>query len=674
MNLMTSYEDEESVTENLVENKATAGSIENIEDTADVLDWLGEFEKGCEWEIYTTELPSYFEGYAFGQIAEVLYMKVGIVLFGIEVECLSNGSATGGQKIFLNPADFIIPSQADYRIIALVIAKSQYQAESCFRDGSAMEESVNISPYTGLKTTINTSSSQNAANYRAPGSVSPLSLKRAAANRKQDRLAWRNLLRRYEVPKRSEMIQEENQKLDNLYLREHYYCKDHIMDMQDAVVKTSLQEEMPMVENHIIIIGKSLSSLYDLILPLRSKRLGALRHIIILYPYDFPIDIWQRIAIFESIWLLRGSPLEEEDIRRSGIFKAKQVLLLADISAFANYQDKNNLDPNADLGSLLDADVIFCYRSVRMLNENAHIVVDIVRNSNISYLDPDTHFAGVSNDLDYLFTPQFASGSLFVTSSLDSIISRVFHSRRTVDILNKFVGESERLDSELESQKFYNVRGLHSSSLYQIPLPEELESRTYGALFRLLSKRKQLPLGILRGVFSDTKYGPKANRMPYVFTNPDKDTELFNCDRVFILSQTPVKISRIVKDEVKELQIYANIRAKKKTTEDVLDAVNLLREELNVFKAGQIEMEKKIQTLSKDMNRKFSRIISALENFSNEGGKLPVSASEPSFHTSPPPMVKSASINKQNHFSTDLRPNKSAAKLPQVNITNKNKT
>ena len=34
-----------------------------------------------------------------------------------------------------------------------------------------------------------------------------------------------------------------------------------------------------------------------------------------------------------------------------------------------------------------------------------------------------------------------------------------------------------------------------SSSLYQISIPDGLESRTYGSLYRLLSRRKQIPLG-----------------------------------------------------------------------------------------------------------------------------------------------------------------------------------
>ena len=53
-----------------------------------------------------------------------------------------------------------------------------------------------------------------------------------------------------------------------------------------------------------------------------------------------------------------------------------------------------------------------------------------------------------------------------------------------------------------------------------------------------------IPLGLLRGVFSNTNTGPKSNKMPFVFTNPPKDTELFSCDKVFVLSQTPVRISQ----------------------------------------------------------------------------------------------------------------------------------
>jgi hypothetical protein len=81
---------------------------------------------------------------------------------------------------------------------------------------------------------------------------------------------------------------------------------------------------------------------------------------------------------------------------------------------------------------------------------------------------------------------------------------------------------------------------LIGSNLYQIGIPEGLTTRTYGALYKLLANQKMIPLGILRGVFANTKTGPKGNKLPYVYTNPPKDTELFTCDKIFVLSQKPI--------------------------------------------------------------------------------------------------------------------------------------
>lgn len=383
------------------------------------------------------------------------------------------------------------------------------------------------------------------------------------------------------------------------------------MDLRDAVVKTSINDSKPFIDNHIIIIGKALSNLYDLIRPLRAKTLGTLKHIVILYPDEFPIAVWQRISIFESIWIVRGSPLEESDIRRCGIFKCKQVVMLADASMLSSASNVHNA---ADIDALVDADAIFCYQAVKRLNEGANIVVEIVRQSNVSYLDPETGLN--SNDIDYKFTPQFASGALFTTSLLDTLACQAFYNTKIVEVINKFVGfgveYKEKTDrygggsisspnSPNPKAKYdssnananssnspdnnnripFNPKTLIGSALYQIPvLVEGLESRTYGALYSHLAKRKQIPLGILRGVFNNTKSGPKANKMPYVFTNPPKDTELFSCDKVFVLSQTPVKL-RGTKEEPKENSTIATqMRQRHKTTDDIVNILNDLTEKM----------------------------------------------------------------------------------------------
>ena len=68
-----------------------------------------------------------------------------------------------------------------------------------------------------------------------------------------------------------------------------------------------------------------------------------------------------------------------------GIFKAKQVVVLADNTSLSNHNQLSN-SSSQGLDALVDADAIFCYQCVRRMNEQAHIVVEIVRHTNVSYL------------------------------------------------------------------------------------------------------------------------------------------------------------------------------------------------------------------------------------------------------------------------------------------------
>ena len=82
-------------------------------------------------------------------------------------------------------------------------------------------------------------------------------------------------------------------------------------------------------------------------------------------------------------------------------------------------------------------------------------------------------------------------------------------------------------------------------------LPENLERKTYGSLYQHLAAQGIIPLGLLRGILSGMSMGPLANRNPYVFTNPPKDTELFSCDKVFVLSTKPQHVSATVDMKVR---------------------------------------------------------------------------------------------------------------------------
>ena len=124
MNLLCSFADDKDT--GPVKNDAIEG-IETLEEDIDSGDWIGEYQRGCDWEIYSTELADSFEGTTFCYLSEVLYQKLGIVLFGLEIEDLSKDKSS--IKLLLNPADFVIPSKKDFRVLAFVIAKNKQQSD-----------------------------------------------------------------------------------------------------------------------------------------------------------------------------------------------------------------------------------------------------------------------------------------------------------------------------------------------------------------------------------------------------------------------------------------------------------------------------------------------------------------------------------------------------------------
>lgn len=168
------------------------------------------------------------------------------------------------------------------------------------------------------------------------------------------------------------------------------------------------------------------------------------------------------------------------------------------------------------------------------MNEHAHVVVEMVRHANVGYLDPDGMNSG---NVDFKMTPQFASGALIVSELLDTLVCQAFYNSKIIEVLNKLI-EGKATERSTTASANSDMLG---SGLYQIPIPDGLESRSYGSLYKLLSRRGQIPLGILRGVSATTKIGAHKNKLPYVYTNPSKDTELFTCDKIFMLSPTPIK-------------------------------------------------------------------------------------------------------------------------------------
>jgi len=611
MNLLTSFADDDDGDESDDDGKSD-NMVDNLNnDDAD--HWMYEYQRGCDWEIYTTELSDKFEGATFVKLSEMLYQRLGIVLFALQVEDLQKDKSN--IRVLLNPADFIIPSKADFKIDAFVIAKNANQSDLTFsndhvdagvRDNDHMLR-INPNQHGQVDEAKRMKEKMEAQRLLS------LQSKKDGESVEKEKKPWQKLLRKFENSKGSiGSDQELMQKVEELYLRENYFTLHQRAHMEDNTIHISLEEEFPHIHNHTIIIGKSLSSIYDLIKNLRARYLEILRHIVILTPTEVPHHVWSRISIFRCILILRGSPLEEADILRAGIFKAQQVIVLADSSEKKTSSSNSN---EAGSVALIDADAVFSYQCVKHMNESCSCVVEIVRSQNVGYLDPEGVVKS-GGQVEYKFTPQFASGALFTTSLLDTLVCQAFYNPKIISVISElFTGVERRSKLELRANLKGDQQGLLKgvsaivgSTLYQINMPE-LQSRTYGHLFKHLSLQGIIPLGLYRGVFSHMKIGPKHNKSCYCFCNPAKDTELFSCDKVFVLSPRPLILSSKKNIKLAEAAMTRRVLVSTSTAEmDTLDKVERL----------EIRMNDHITNMERSMQLNLDKILAAV-SYRNEG-------------------------------------------------------
>jgi hypothetical protein len=627
-NLLTSFAEDENEQDDapvMMDDDDTDEDITEDEDEDDSGMWITEYQKGCDWEIYTTEMADVFEGARFIDLAQRIYSKLGVILFALKIRDLKG---KGGVRVILNPADYVIPSKEKFFVEGFVIAKNKATSDLSFSGEGTGDESQLSLLSNGIRSAVVDISSEQGGGKAGKNTIKNGGKGNLDLPVDKGQAHWQTLMNQYENPDNKQNQQEVIQKMRDQELRKNFFIRDTPQDLASAYIKTSILEEYPYMNNHMIVIAKGLSNLYDFICPLRAKYLGRLCHIVILYPYEIPQHIWRRISIFEGIFHVRGSPLEESDIRRSGIFRASQVVVLADPNA-------ENQEAKAGVDALVDADAIFTYHCVRRLNEKTQVMIEIVRQQNVTYLDPA---AGL--DSDYKFTPQFAAGLLFTSSMLDSIVCQAFYNPQIIRVLNQLISGTDHIgtdgDEEEEKkkptkkgsinvtkQKKGGVNNIRGSALYQISVPEKLDTKTYGSLSHELATRGILPLGLLRGVFSNMSVGARSNKMPYVYTNPSKDTELFSCDKVFVLSQK-VLSSTLSSDEVLEgFKHLTHIPQSIIGGDMFLDnSAALLSDKIKVefdgVSTSQAHLEQSLVQLKQDMHSRFVIVLKAIHELKTE--------------------------------------------------------
>jgi len=230
-----------------------------------------------------------------------------------------------------------------------------------------------------------------------------------------------------------------------------------------------------------------------LILPLRSKTLSNPRIPIVILSNDSGQDdgidcetsIWTEINRFEEIYIMQGSALNPADLEKARITKAKAVIILA------KPQDSGS---NLKSQTMMDADVIFMYKTIRNTFSNSIIITDLASTSTINFL-----IQGKDENLEkygYSISTPFAAGEIYFSSLLDTLLCQAYYSPKITEILDQLIMGSANTSEQLA--KIYKQFNLSQCSLTLVPVPD-IKKLSFENLFEYFVKvHNMIPIGVYK--------------------------------------------------------------------------------------------------------------------------------------------------------------------------------
>lgn len=149
--------------------------------------------------------------------------------------------------------------------------------------------------------------------------------------------------------------------------------------------------------------------------------------------------------------------------------------------------------------------------------------------------------------------------------------------------------------------------------------------------------------------------------MPYVFTNPRKDTELFSCDKVFVLSQTsPHKGPK--KDILEETHHIERVRAgQKKTQNDLYLYANGIQKSVADHHNRLDNINKKIGEIYTSIESSDVRTVGAMDDLKEFVSTLKTKRNKGVIHGRTEPLKPSSRPQRMSKFGG--KPTKTSTNL-----------
>lgn len=159
---------------------------------------------------------------------------------------------------------------------------------------------------------------------------------------------------------------------------------------------------------------------------------------------------------------------------------------------------------------MIDAEVIFVYKAIRMCNKNVQILTELVSSSNLEFLMPNDRKCS-----DFIKSPLYAAGEVYSSAIIDTLTCQSYYNSNIVTILQQILNGGADEDDYTVKQAMQAHPDLLQSNLWQIPVPETCIGKTFEHLFNTLLDRKLVTMALYR-----LRRGLNGTESPYVVTNP----------------------------------------------------------------------------------------------------------------------------------------------------------
>ncbi|CAD8152800.1 unnamed protein product [Paramecium pentaurelia] len=489
-------------------------------------EWIDDYLCGMQNEIYRVPLESVaFVGLTFSQISSAIYKELNIILFALEVELES------GTSVFVNPVEYLFE---DYLHYGYVIANEMPNIDEIQQTKFPEYIQKNYCFPNQQRQQINKNALQQEAEY------------------------LKEIL--------SEGIKDDSSKHPAYY------------QVKPQTITTGLPKvgDQEKFENHFIVCGVVTDMKY-LMMPLRARSLKNIQPIVILNQDLIPTEIQLQINKFPKVYFQQGSPLNTEDLKKACIQKASALVIL-----------QKSADQEEGLSNIVDADTIFIYKTVKLLNQNINIITELASISTISFLQISRN--NYVQKYDWSVSEPFASGEIYISTMLDTLICQAYY--------NPFITRSASVNKK--HKKLYQATKLQQSNLFLINIPPKYQEKTFGELFEiLLTEQKMIPIGLYRGE------KVKNNNKPYVFLKPPMDVVVSSKDRLYVLSGKQPKEQENILDNEKNqgketASQYYNIKSKLQGEEGRVDIE---------FSRELMKFKDKMQSFVKGLNKINSEVF-----------------------------------------------------------------